>query len=100
MVLGATAPAGAETPTHAHAAGPALLQAVALLPVEAERREGCNQLREFGDRIDADKDGCTTRAEVLIEEAVEARRVGAKCKIRAASAASIVEPQDSPRSNR
>ena len=31
--------------------------------------------------IDADKDGCSTRAEVLIEEAVTKPKVGAKCAL-------------------
>ena len=31
--------------------------------------------------IDADKDGCNTRAEVLIEEAVVKPKIGPKCKL-------------------
>jgi len=31
--------------------------------------------------IDADKNGCNTRAEVLIEEAIEEPKVGSKCKL-------------------
>ena len=31
--------------------------------------------------IDADKDGCDTRAEVLIEEAIVKPKIGPKCKL-------------------
>ncbi|MFC9931967.1 HNH endonuclease family protein [Streptomyces sp. NPDC127190] len=64
-----------------HAEGLPLRDAVAALPVADEHRQGYDRLREFGTWIDADKDGCNTRKEVLIEEAVEAPVVGPGCSL-------------------
>nr|WSX75764.1 HNH endonuclease family protein [Streptomyces sp. NBC_00899] len=57
----------------------ALHQAVAALPVAAEDRTGYNRESSFGSWIDADKDGCNTRAEVLLDEAVSAPTVTGRC---------------------
>ncbi|MCF3960451.1 HNH endonuclease family protein [Streptomyces fuscigenes] len=50
------------------------------LTVAPEARAGYERAK-FKHWIDADKDGCNTRAEVLIEEAVTAPSVGPGCKI-------------------
>jgi hypothetical protein len=55
-----------------------LREAVAALPVAEESRDGY-QREKFRHWIDADGDGCNTRAEVLIDEAVIAPEVGPKC---------------------
>jgi len=57
-----------------------LREAVASLPVAAERREGYSR-DLFRHWIDADKDGCSTRNEVLIEEALEAPLIEGPCKL-------------------
>lgn len=57
-----------------------LRTAVADLPVATEVRTG--YLRKlFPHWVDADKDGCSTRNEVLIAEADDPVTVGAKCKL-------------------
>lgn len=75
-------------PVSAHAAGRAggeqdiaLHQAVAALPVAAEDRTGYNRATSYGGWIDQDRDGCDTRAEVLLEEAVTAPEVTGRCTI-------------------
>ena len=50
------------------------------LVVAEDRITGYNRTL-FKHWIDADKDGCDTRAEVLLEEAVTKPKVGAKCKL-------------------
>ncbi|MEU1663537.1 hypothetical protein ABZ547_07975 [Streptomyces sparsogenes] len=55
-----------------------LRQAIAGLPVADEDRTGYERTK-FKHWVDADRDGCNTRAEVLIEEALEPPRVDAGC---------------------
>jgi hypothetical protein len=50
------------------------------LTVGEDKLNGYNR-NLFKHWIDADKDGCNTRAEVLIEEAIVKPRIGLKCKI-------------------
>ncbi|MFC8520125.1 HNH endonuclease family protein [Streptomyces sp. NPDC057257] len=73
----------AATP-HRHAPGDALTlpvrDALAALPVQDESRTGYTR-DKFRHWTDADRDGCTTRAEVLLDEAVQAPAVGAKCAL-------------------
>ncbi|MFD5384226.1 HNH endonuclease family protein [Streptomyces sp. NPDC127074] len=57
-----------------------LRQAVADLPVTAEDRTGYVRSK-FKHWVDADRDGCNTRAEVLISEAVVPPTVGSGCAI-------------------
>lgn len=78
----------ASTAVPAHGAGlPAgersvtLHQAVADLPVADENRSGYDREREFGGWVDADHDGCNTRAEVLLDEAVSTPDVTGRCTI-------------------
>ncbi len=57
-----------------------LRDAVAALPVAGENRDGY-QRELFRHWIDADHDGCNTRAEVLIVEAVVELEVGPSCRL-------------------
>ncbi|CAG6397592.1 HNH endonuclease family protein [Streptomyces cocklensis] len=59
----------------------ALHQAIAALPVAAEDRTGYNRESSFGGWIDADRDGCNTRKEVLLDEAVTAPTVTGTCTL-------------------
>jgi len=73
------APAGGAADTVAGARVP-LRDAIGALRVAEEDRSGYRR-EAFRHWVDADKDGCTTRAEVLIEEAVVPPTVGAKCAL-------------------
>ncbi|MCP9213456.1 HNH endonuclease family protein [Streptomyces sp. NEAU-Y11] len=57
-----------------------LTQAIADLPVAAESRDGYER-DKFRHWVDADRDGCNTRAEVLLEEATLSPTVGPRCSI-------------------
>jgi hypothetical protein len=61
-------------------AGTLLADLLATLPVAAEQRAGYNR-DLFEHWIDADGDGCNTRSEVLIEEAVTAPTIGEGCTL-------------------
>ncbi|MFC8006810.1 HNH endonuclease family protein [Streptomyces olivaceus] len=86
----ATAAAVAALITPAHADGPLgakgatltlpLTKALTTLPVAEEHRDGYKR-SAFKHWVDADKDGCNTRAEVLKEEAVVAPEQAAGCKL-------------------
>ncbi|MFE6977215.1 HNH endonuclease family protein [Streptomyces sp. NPDC057682] len=88
--LAAAAAALAALTAPAHAAAPLpgkgspmvlpLADALAALPVADEDRSGYERTK-FKHWIDADKDGCNTRAEVLKAEAVVAPEQGARCKL-------------------
>ncbi|MGV9934002.1 HNH endonuclease family protein [Streptomyces olivaceoviridis] len=77
-------------PTTAHAAPAAsapgdtvtlpVTDALARLPVRSEDRTGYERTK-FKHWVDADKDGCNTRAEVLKAEAVVAPEQGASCRL-------------------
>lgn len=77
-LLAAAAPAVAE-PAPQRVDLP-VQRAVQALPVDEESRAGYKRT-SFKHWVDADRDGCNTRAEVLIAEAVEKPTVGAGCKI-------------------
>ncbi|MET8771426.1 HNH endonuclease family protein [Streptomyces sp. NPDC004658] len=78
------------TPTTAHAAPAAtaprgtvtlpVQNALTRLPVRSEDRTGYERTK-FKHWVDADKDGCNTRAEVLKAEAVVAPEQGASCRL-------------------
>jgi len=55
-------------------------EAIASLPVHEEDRTGY-QRTSFKHWVDADRDGCSTRQEVLLEEAVAAPEQGPRCLI-------------------
>lgn len=59
-----------------------LTEAGAALPIAAESREGYDRdaLRHWNTGADP-TDGCNTRAEVLIAEAVDASTVGPRCRL-------------------
>jgi hypothetical protein len=59
-----------------------LRQAIADLPVADENRTGY-QRESFRHWVDANRNGCSTRSEVLLEEAVTAPQVGARCALSA-----------------
>lgn len=73
--------------------GLAFLVAVSISPIQAPVSANTLQLAVAEDKnsgykrnafkhwIDADKNGCNTRAEVLIAEAIEKPKVGPKCKL-------------------
>ncbi|MFF3505374.1 HNH endonuclease family protein [Streptomyces sp. NPDC003247] len=54
--------------------------ALEALPVQVEDRTGYTR-DQFRHWIDADRDGCSTRNEVLLEEAVTAPEQGARCRL-------------------
>ncbi|MEV1167414.1 HNH endonuclease family protein [Nonomuraea sp. NPDC049784] len=77
----AASPSQAAAQRLAAAAAPPLLwDAVADLPVSTENRQGY-QRTSFKHWIDADRDSCNTRNEVLIDEAIEAPQVGERCTL-------------------
>ncbi|MFI7642301.1 HNH endonuclease family protein [Nonomuraea sp. NPDC049400] len=101
-LMAATPIPAAATATHAaqhallaaaqRAEGPLLADAVAALAVATERREGY-QRTSFKHWVDADHDGCNTRAEVLIDEAVTPPQVGAGCRLSGGSWSSYYDNQ-------
>ncbi|MFJ5221029.1 HNH endonuclease family protein [Streptomyces sp. NPDC088354] len=62
------------------AGGPRLREAIAALPVIGEDRLGY-QRTAFRHWIDADRDRCSTRSEVLLQEAIDAPTVGPGCAL-------------------
>lgn len=60
--------------------GVPLVKAVAALKVQEESREGYDR-DDFEHWVDADGDGCDTRREVLLAEAVEKPEQGERCKL-------------------
>lgn len=85
MALLAAAALVSGTPVGAHAeaasTGPVLVRVlIAELPVADESREGYERTK-FRHWVDADKDGCNTRNEVLKAEATVAPVQGAGCKL-------------------
>ena len=75
----ALARAAGPDPSSAPAAIPASVL-LARLPVLAEHRSGYDR-RLFRHWIDADRDGCTTREEVLLAEALEPPQEGPGCSL-------------------
>lgn len=75
----ASVPAVAAAAPATEAALP-LREAVAALPVTDEVRDGYHR-DKFRHWIDADRDGCSTRTEVLIDEAALAPEVSPTCAI-------------------
>ncbi|MFI5825027.1 hypothetical protein ACIA8I_39075 [Streptomyces rishiriensis] len=74
------------TPATAHAADPGdtialpVRDALAALPVQDEDRTGYERTK-FRHWIEADRDGCSTQAEVLLAEAVTAPEQSAGCQL-------------------
>ncbi|MFF7329618.1 DUF1524 domain-containing protein [Streptomyces sp. NPDC008150] len=80
LVLPLAGPAAAQSP--ARLAPLSMGDAVNLLPAAAESRDGY-QRTSFKHWVDADRDGCSTRAEVLIAESRTAPTVEPGCKVTA-----------------
>ncbi len=76
LPLTAASPAQADEPTRYAS----LHDGVEALPLAAESRTGY-QRTSFKHWIDADRDGCSTRAEVLIAESRERPETGPKCTV-------------------
>ncbi|MER5494274.1 HNH endonuclease family protein [Streptomyces sp. NPDC002490] len=82
----------------AHAAAPSesdrLAVAVGLLPVSSESREGYSRtkFKHWNAGLDA-RDGCNTRAEVLISEAMAAPVIGPGCKLEGGEWSSYYDEQ-------
>jgi hypothetical protein len=69
------------TPAHAAETVP-LAEAVASLPLATESRDGyTREAFKHWNSGDDPADGCTTRNEVLINEAVEPPTVGPRCRL-------------------
>jgi len=79
-LAGFTATVGYAPPVHAAAISQPLRTAVANLQVATEIRTGYDR-DLFPHWIDVDSDGCNTRYEVLIAEAVVAPSVGSSCSL-------------------
>jgi hypothetical protein len=75
-ILAVPVPAAAT----AHAGPPMLWEAVADLPVAAESREGYKR-SSFNHWVDADRNGCDTRREVLVAEALDPPQIGPGCEL-------------------
>ncbi|MEU4574636.1 HNH endonuclease family protein [Nonomuraea sp. NPDC023979] len=85
FIPAASFPAAASPGAAARAAeGLLLADAVATLPVAAEQREGYKRT-SFKHWTDSDRDGCSTRYEVLLEEAVTAPEVADGCRLNGGS---------------
>ncbi|WP_026912903.1 HNH endonuclease family protein [Patulibacter minatonensis] len=80
VVLATAATAVTLTPAVASAASTTLKAGVSALPGATESRTGYERSK-FKLWIDADSDGCDTRREVLIDEAVKAPTVGSGCSL-------------------
>ncbi|MGP3990815.1 HNH endonuclease family protein [Streptomyces sp. 3N207] len=79
-LLAAAAPAVAEPTPGRQAVDLPVAQAIEALPVEKENRAGYKRSK-FKHWVDADRDGCNTRQEVLISEATEEPKIGPGCSL-------------------
>lgn len=79
-VVVASGPAPAADAADGDSYSAPLTTAIGNLPVAKETRTGYNR-DKFRHWIDADGDGCNTRQEVLIAEAVDSPTIGASCAL-------------------
>ncbi|MBQ0867417.1 HNH endonuclease family protein [Streptomyces sp. RK75] len=98
-LLTAAAPAVAEPAPARQAVDLPVVQAIETLPLEKENRAGYKRTK-FKHWVDADKDGCNTRQEVLIEEATQEPEVGPRCSLTGGQWLSYYDAKttDNPRS--
>ncbi|MFE4177471.1 HNH endonuclease family protein [Streptomyces sp. NPDC056909] len=80
LPLAAGSPHAAAADPHPIAVPMTLSDGIRLLPVVAESRDGYKRT-SFKHWTDADRDGCNTRMEVLIDESQTPPAVGAGCKV-------------------
>lgn len=88
---GTTAPSGA--PGGAPEGGLALADAIRKIPVSEEQRTGYER-DSFKHWVDEDDDGCPTRQEVLLAEAVTAPKQGDRCTLSGGSWTSYYDEAD------
>ncbi|MEE1735500.1 HNH endonuclease family protein [Streptomyces sp. BE147] len=80
-VAGGEKPPATSAPgTPAGSGGPGIKEAIALIPAGDEVRDGYER-DSFKHWVDEDSDGCSTRSEVLLSEAVVKPEQGARCAL-------------------
>jgi hypothetical protein len=80
LALGLTVALAAPASAHTAREQVPLHEAIDRLAVADERRDGYDR-DKFNHWVDADRDGCNTRQEVLLAEAVEHPQVQGRCRI-------------------
>lgn len=83
-------PSPSPTPSGDPAGAASALELLASLTVAGERRDGYDRER-FRHWVDADRDGCDTRREVLITESIYVPEVGSGCAIAGGSWRSVYD---------
>lgn len=90
LLVAAVGLSGLIAPPSASASSVTALSVLERLRVAADSTASYDRA-QFGDWIDADRDGCNTRAEVLIAESITPVQVGSGCSITGGSWLSFVD---------